>query len=604
MGKSKAWTIVAVVIIGLVVAFGVQRFVLDKPSPYQTRVNEFMTKGGLTAEGASFLASTKLELASSNKTFVDFLLTFPTNSTVDVVIRLSPNKTFVVTQEAAKSQLSNGVYQAKFMHYNTSEGMRFDLDYFIPDSSISTRQLSIASSQDLSIFLIEIGLPQAIGLGHFAPLNVGVGTAAVGTGVHVSSTFHGLEGGKGAIEAAKGIQEAISTSLAYRHWVSELNDLRDCAENPTNPVTIKGYEDDPGQKGRIIQAIDNAMSELKQMTTMRFVTTEVSLGTELVGILALDVVAVAATHYSDSTLEKLSEELVKSVEGMVTPCDKKTTSTNSQTRSASTETIRGDTQVSVTGITDARYVASTDTTTSDSYWNVKDEGGITLALRADGSVKGTGGGHISLKGYSPTGESGGCTSTGETNYAFSVSGFYLPNVGNVTFSADRTTISPFFMTLRVVCDYVFDGQPVHSDDSAPFPTAGPLIPEHGEAVTVRLEVGATAEEFLSLNLSGAQTVLDAKLTIVSVSTTTTSTTTRSSSSSSSSTTLSCSTGSTTSSATSKSVTCTLGSTSAVLGPGMNGLRTGGLDAADLMMVLAFVVVGSGFAFLRAKYGAR
>jgi hypothetical protein len=257
-----------------------------------------------------------------------------------------------------------------------------------------------------------------------ALLNAGAGAGTV-KGVLVD--IHILENVHGILESIKGVAEALVTSKEYTAWISQLNELQDCAEHPTNPVTINGYSQDPGQEQRILDAIANARSELNSLTAARFVNIAVSLGTELVGKLGLDVAAVLAGHYSEDTLKQLSEDLIKSIEKLVTPCVTTTTGSSSiTTQSLRTFTLSSFTP---TGSTAVDFYGRFQWTENPNNGYVGSASGtFTITIdRTTNQVSGRGMGYDTNKL-----DDSACTGSGSASYTFTIKGSYDPNSNNLT----------------------------------------------------------------------------------------------------------------------------------------------------------------------------
>jgi hypothetical protein len=435
-GRRALVLVTVVVVIALVIGVALQRTVLAQPDPFQAKVNEFEAQG-YSVQGATFLASTNLTIVSSNSTYAHILLTFPSNETADEMISVIPNQTYTPTQDELNN-ITNGIYEVKFTHDNNSS----EWQYFVAETALSTASLSAAIMHGMidlqSQTQLQISNPIKSAL-----LNAGAGSGAV-KGVLVD--IHVLEHFYGILESVLGVAEALVTAHEYQQWVSQLNELQDCAEHPTNPVTINGYSQDPNQEQQILNAISNARSELKSLTEARFVNIAVSLGSELVGKLGLDVAAVLAGHYSEETLKQLSEDLMKSIVKMVTPCGTTTTSSISSITTQSLRTLTLST-FTPTGSAHADFYGSFQ-------WTLSSGGGFasasgTFKITIDpitNSITGSGMGYVK-----DTLNDQVCTGSASTSYTFNIKGGFDPNSNNLTLITTDSP-SPAYAVMTMTCN--------------------------------------------------------------------------------------------------------------------------------------------------------
>lgn len=102
--------------------------------------------------------------------------------------------------------------------------------------------------------------------------------------------------------------------------LAELDKLTECAKNPTNPLTVKQYEQEPGARDRILDQIQEARNELIANTIV------MQLGV-LNGYVAgfgpkwLGYAIGPGTAWSKETLEALNEQRLDEIRKAVTKCD-------------------------------------------------------------------------------------------------------------------------------------------------------------------------------------------------------------------------------------------------------------------------------------------
>src|SRR3984893_8322643 len=342
-GRRSLWVIVAIIIIALVAGLLVQRMTLtQQPSSYQDRLNRIESQG-YSPQQAAWIATANLTVLNSNSTYADTMVNVPTNVTAEVIIDIKPNQILTPTQ----SEIDNntlGIYNMTFSYGNTSTGHELNVSYFLANSSLS----STATVVTAAVLFGSFGQNALANLDIYPSLPRGPGTTLLNGGSSLNhKVFHVLEEIKMVENSVKAVREAVDINKEYTDWLKQLNELQDCAENPTNPLTISGYQQDPGQEKQILDQIASAKAQLAELTIARFVNLVVGLGSELVKNLHLDAAAVLAELYSEGTLKQLSEEEVQSIEKLVTPCSPTTTTSTSQTTSFTT-TFTSSTTMSTT----------------------------------------------------------------------------------------------------------------------------------------------------------------------------------------------------------------------------------------------------------------
>jgi len=278
--------------------------------------------------------------------------------------------------------------------------------------------------------------------------------------------FHILEKVEVSLEALKSSGEAIEINSQYKKWSDELDELQDCAENPTNPATINEYAQDPGQEEQILSQIAQGKSELAELTVARLVNVAIAFGAAAgVGIPLLSLIAVLDEEYSGDALEELSEQQVTEIMQLVTSCTTTTSSSTSSTTltstktftstESSTETATG-TTIEISGVIYGAFTWSEIVVNSGQALTEYASGTFQVTVDPQSDLAtGSGSGQINDHFQEP---SQGCSGSGELAYTFSVGGTYLPypntielgflpsNPANVTFTVTCTNPSGQFKT--------------------------------------------------------------------------------------------------------------------------------------------------------------
>ncbi len=509
------------------------------PDASLNRVKEFRDKGNLSFVGATFLALTKLEVTSSDKNLYKFVATFPTNTTADMIIRMTPDQKYTPTPEEAAASPGRQSYNARLTHTITGDTYQSKVEYFLPngvlpvsfdgslqpalpqliairgaDTFYGTRQLAADGGEQTGIVVaFEVAINQ--GGQEF----VGVAEESITTIVQFLKGEKITEGNPLTTTATSALDvvEALNMSGEYQDMVAELNELQASAENPTNPLTRKAYEEDPSVKQRILDEIADARAELKGDTAVLYLNKLASVGLGLAGSPLLSIAVSPVADWTSKTLTQLMKDRVKDIRKMVT------TGTGSLTPkpgsggtgdTGGTGYIKEDEDKERSKLKPGTWLATYEGM-HKSVGNyaghgttITDKGRITFTVMADSveqpSVEGTGQGHLT---YHDVGFEGDYD--GKIDYTFSVLGYaecgmvYLiaaekPNYFDVIRTPPRTQ----------------GGPPRPENILFPGPMLVPLHPIIYSQRTLKLESGGTVQTREDKSTPNSQITETRTITIV------------------------------------------------------------------------------------------
>lgn len=124
-----------------------------------------------------------------------------------------------------------------------------------------------------------------------------------------------------AYKAGKKVWEAVEANDLISSALDKLKALRKCAEEPTNPLTRKQYEEDSGARQRVLDELTAAENDIRESTVAMFTTLLVSTGSSLVKAAPwLGFITTPANNYVKTTLRSVIEERVRAAEQLVPPC--------------------------------------------------------------------------------------------------------------------------------------------------------------------------------------------------------------------------------------------------------------------------------------------
>jgi hypothetical protein len=124
-----------------------------------------------------------------------------------------------------------------------------------------------------------------------------------------------------AFKSGKKVWDALEANGTIADALKRIAAARDCAENPTNPITKQDYADHPGAKEEIIKKLDGMSDEVTGDASVLFVELFTDAGAGLVKVAPwLGFVTGPATNFIKENLGKDIEGNVQAAEQLVPPC--------------------------------------------------------------------------------------------------------------------------------------------------------------------------------------------------------------------------------------------------------------------------------------------
>jgi hypothetical protein len=283
---------------------------------------------GLSDGQAIFAALSHVEVDEQSALSYGITQSFPTGNSAEMTIT-------VLADQAGDPDATSPVSAT---YSETDEGdFMFRLEYFIPYDEIPDDV-----EEEIRGAVAGIGAPIAVaGIGGaLAELTAG-GAAGIRVTVEafvkklvetrVGDFLKGLEEGLGtgaiidglyqALKQGLKVRDAFAISTEHDELMKRIDALEDCAENPTNPVTRRGYEDDPGQKQRILDAIAEARAQISSNFAVMFLGLLNSASSSLPAAgKVLGFIISPGNAYVKQQLRELNEGWIRDLEKLITPC--------------------------------------------------------------------------------------------------------------------------------------------------------------------------------------------------------------------------------------------------------------------------------------------
>ena len=132
-----------------------------------------------------------------------------------------------------------------------------------------------------------------------------------------------IAAGLGAAHVALTGYEVRNIVVQNQELMQKLQELLDCAENPTNPLAIKAKREDPNYNRATVDRIKLAMIELQGVSTVRIASTTLNAGIGGSGGLAGMVTMGVVSHASDSMLRNtILNDIIGNIADGVVPCER------------------------------------------------------------------------------------------------------------------------------------------------------------------------------------------------------------------------------------------------------------------------------------------
>lgn len=269
-------------------------------------INTLMARFNLDAKAAAYVSGVHTQVISQSATSAHLVLTFSDGLTADETITLQPNQQYTPTAEeiAKAAQSGNQVYNVKFSATPDGDKLRLDLQYFVPYEALPPDLRQAIQTQTADWFQLVPSAKAQSGIG--AGIGVGFGIA------------------KQSVGALMGIWSAMGKSGQHQQWMSQLDALENCVQNPTNPLTKTAYSNNPAYQQNTLANIHNARSSVQQVTAARFLAQVNSVAAGLVaGPLAI--VLGGLTALNDMTLKDVGNQEVLDAGKNVTDCSPQST---------------------------------------------------------------------------------------------------------------------------------------------------------------------------------------------------------------------------------------------------------------------------------------
>jgi hypothetical protein len=296
----------------------------------QMAAYKLMSQYGVDIGRAIYLAQAKAKVLRQSNTSVHYLLTLPDGISSDETITITPDVRYTPTQAELETAVKTGrhIYNVKFTAKNESDTKaHLTLQYFVLYSAVPPELQRRIHTQTSSLHWFDL-VPSA-----WAQESGGEGLGAgvyQDTAIEVAKEFlkQQAEHGELSKEFPTPLARLVDTLNALKKeqehldWMNELSELRECVENPSNPLTRKAFDQDPAYKEQALNGLNDARSDVMSMTAMRFLNLATSVATDLVEG-PLGAITSPVSSLNDETLKELAERRITDAKKEIVPCENK-----------------------------------------------------------------------------------------------------------------------------------------------------------------------------------------------------------------------------------------------------------------------------------------
>ena len=284
---------------------------------------------------AQYLLDTAtFETRSNGKYSATIIATLPTGIAVETTYTVDP--TPVSLDSLAPPAVPGSPLQAFVLspHKTTADGnFTWAYSYVIPIDGFPKDAFTAAASDEgvpgwLWHAVQAFVEPQAV----YASGGQGVQATVQGAGIAISQDFvahleghHVLPGAPitTGLSGLYSIYEAFNLGKEYTQGQQKIEEIRKCAENPTNPLTKANYAQDPNAKQAVMDEVAATQQNSTLNSTVQFIGALNAKAASLVGKAApwLPVLVESGTSWANSNLNASSEERINQLERLVPKCE-------------------------------------------------------------------------------------------------------------------------------------------------------------------------------------------------------------------------------------------------------------------------------------------
>jgi hypothetical protein len=303
---------------------------MSKLTGDQMRVYSSIMQYRLEPHLAAFISQTKMELISRGDVPIHYLLTFPNGVTSDETITIAPNQKFTPTAAELERSKKSGIqiFSPKLSVKKTGpQEAVFTLDYYVLQSSLPPEFQSFLQKSSSNsgppgwdpFALIPSAYAQEgsdSGSGYVANEGAEFTKTEVVKGLEIAE----LEKSAHVADNVLTMKDLVMGYQEMTEWLAEVDELRDCAEHPTNPLAQKASET-PEYQQQVIDSLGDTRSSVKWAAVPKIANITAGALTQFMDeLFGAGLLVAPITTANDEAISEIVHGEIEDARKGVTPC--------------------------------------------------------------------------------------------------------------------------------------------------------------------------------------------------------------------------------------------------------------------------------------------
>src|SRR5882672_2396080 len=305
----------------------------NNPLAADPKIAVIMAQYHLGAKAAGYIAQAKFEVVSQSDTSIHFVATFPDKIIIDETATIAADPAFTPTKADLERSARTGakVHGAKLSLTKLApKKWSYTLQYHVPYSAMSSelrQKLQPATNHAADFFTLVpnawAGDAEATGEGVISIIANYTAEAYKDIDfTHIESwselELEGVDNAKSlGADVPLALFDFLEDAAQMTLWQSELSKLKDCAKNPTNPLTRKAQLDPATYKNEVVNQVVDAQEDVA-WTAVPTVSSDVAnyvshflpFGSGVAVGLIFSTQDEAIGQYADGTIESAKQAVV------------------------------------------------------------------------------------------------------------------------------------------------------------------------------------------------------------------------------------------------------------------------------------------------------
>jgi hypothetical protein len=291
----------------------------------QAQALQLMTTYHLGPRAANYISQAKLQVLNQSNTSIHFVLSYPDGAKIDETFSVADDPKYTASaadlEKAARS--GSKVHGPKLTgRRNGQKEWQYTLQYHLPYSAIPGNLLQKVQSasqnrRGRANFLDFV--PSVWAEGGLASGELSVSVLAN----YFAAYYDGLEmsGRSIGADVPLALGDLADDFLTLRNWTHEIDELADCARNPTNPLAQKATHD-PGYQHDVLDPLSDARTDTWTTFVPMLASDTAGFVTHWIPVFGAGAAVGLIFSTQDDAVNEIAENRIEEARRYVVPCDK------------------------------------------------------------------------------------------------------------------------------------------------------------------------------------------------------------------------------------------------------------------------------------------